>query len=1584
MAVERESKAPVNRPSVEYISDFSLGLNTTISGSLLGKNEAQVADDISFEQKGTIVPRKGRRKRYSSPFNTAPSTGIAGYYKNDGTARLVVSSGDSLYYDTPHMSHKWTTKGEFEKAGTSRSALVSTTDTEGSLVFRNSLLGTVGDAETSAVWGLNVRNVTLTNESSVVRFNVGAIRLTLNTAQTVGHTKVRPSGIDVAKHYAISGFLHRGNATSVAITALRADDTVIRTSNLITASAYTKATLKLLPAEVAVMDSIGIEIRGTAGQFAYFDGIVAVEITSAQHTDVNYIAPDYNELEATNVVSNYSTTTALNTGTLNNIDTSNNELKIAIRRGTFLKEFMDNASWSEGVAMSVDIGNSLRLHDTAPNVNIETTTADFSTGTLVGVQAINNNLELANTTSNINITTPGDTIATTGSFQTSVSARPVLLSNGWLVKLAVATTTNPIIRWLGSMNNGSTWSELCSATLTSASNVVSYSLACRGTILYTLVSTATVEPRMYVFDAVTTTSPDIPSPTSLDTGQTGFSTHAGAVSIWFNPAKTRLHCVWLSVNATFPNARNIRYRELTVHSNGTVTSWGTTAQITSFNTATDFVFTPRVVTNISNQPVIIHLYRSGTTTRTVRSSVFNGSTWNTPVVVHTNTNTLGARDAELDAASDAQGIAIAFTAFDGVLSYQQIFTTTSTLGTTWTPVTTHVGTVASNQTPAITKRNGNHVGVAFLGSDGTRFNLFHRNTSADFLAWTQRTLPVSANWLAIAWNGSVFCAISLSQTAATASNWGGVVQRTSHVSGTGITANTIAMACTSEIAFTQPLVTYTDTTLGQLRFYGEGSGTFLSVRGDRTRNSAPLTNTTPTSSSVTWNATTPTDSEVLIQTSLNGGAWTTCTNGGAIPTLVNGVLISSGNIRVRMILSTSNNANLPRLHDLSVVINATSIFVTSGTWQSPVLNPNTTVSNGVLALTSTTPVGTTLTLERSTSTDNVNWSAWSVATLGAVPPNVFVRFRISLTTTNTGLTPEVTLLSLSYPQEHHPTAEWLSPIIDISNMVTTSGTLSWLATLNGCTAEVHARSRFHDSVWSDWVLQVSGANVASTASQIQYRVRLTSNATANATPVVRDLVSNLIASEKAGWWLSEVIDVSNAVNKSNSKVILSSLLNGGQQMVYTRSRPTVDGVWSAWNLILVDGTAMHPPSNFVQILIYMRGRATVVNEVTFNIDGTSTAILLQNGLAIGATYDFTMLRNILIIVNGHDLPRKWDAVTANTVLLGGSPPVLSMIETHQNRVWGVEAENPSRVRYSDILNPEVWQPFNFLDFNPDDGDVITAIHRYGQNLVVSKKRSMALLTGNTSLNYSVVWLEGETGATGMRALTSADKYLAFVAQDGIRFSDLSASILATERLVPSWEGINHRRLNQASVVHWRHSLLVALPTQGSLYNNTVWVYDFLRNSWAIYNGWEVSAWTRFHQYGEDVLLACDSSTGQVYEVMIDGFDDNVPINYKWRSKDFNFAHPERYKLFRSIYLDIDGVAETTTLEIDMIVDGALAGTYTTTIVAGEGVSHTRRILPPLYNAVLGRTLTLEARGRCGIKNVSIEFIVKGAVPGGDY
>ena len=678
---------------------------------------------------------------------------------------------------------------------------------------------------------------------------------------------------------------------------------------------------------------------------------------------------------------------------------------------------------------------------------------------------------------------------------------------------------------------------------------------------------------------------------------------------------------------------------------------------------------------------------------------------------------------------------------------------------------------------------------------------------------------------------------------------------------------------------------------------------------------------------------------------------------------------------------------------MPLTLNELQTSTLTGVRVSPIISLSSVkrIKTAVINFTANLPLNTSLTVETNVSLNGTDWLGWNTVgngdaipelPLGTMVETAKLQIRHTLTTTSLNL-PVVTSTTLSFTPGYLE-AEWVSKEILLEDMVVDTSSVALTKTLNNGTISLFTRSRLKNGVWEEWIPQPEG-ELVTINSGVQFKLELKPNAALTDTPIATSITSSVVPEAKMGSWLSDVVDVSQAIDKSTGKISIASTLISGQIITYSRSASSSGGTFSPWAVALADGTLMHPENNFVQLLLVLTGSDVLVGDITLVFDGEAETTLIASDLTPGAQYKFTTLRDKVLIANGKDPLKKWDGLTdeIEDIPVEGSPPVLTTVTTHHNRVWGVDAENRSRVRYSDILDPEKWGAFSFIDFNPEDGDYITSMLRYGQNLIVSKLRSQALLVGNKSTNYNVSWLDSEQGVTGINAMCQADKYVCYVSQDGIRFTDLANSVVATERLIPDWENINHRRLNQACMVYWKNHLYVALPSKNSLENDQVWAYDFLRNSWAIYKGWSVSQWLKFHQYGEDVLLAADSTEGQVYQVFVGEYDDDTPIEYRWRSKDFNFKFPERYKLFRNIFLDIEGIERASTLEVILLVDGQEVGTFTANIPAGKGVKHTRRILPPLYGAVLGRMLTIELRGSVGVQGIAIEYVVRGVYPGED-
>lgn len=467
-------------------------------------------------------------------------------------------------------------------------------------------------------------------------------------------------------------------------------------------------------------------------------------------------------------------------------------------------------------------------------------------------------------------------------------------------------------------------------------------------------------------------------------------------------------------------------------------------------------------------------------------------------------------------------------------------------------------------------------------------------------------------------------------------------------------------------------------------------------------------------------------------------------------------------------------------------------------------------------------------------------------------------------------------------------------------------------------------------------------------------------------PLTSDLTQTLTPSAT-----SPAVDVTNAYDKSSGYALATAT---GAVEVSSASAPTADGPWTAFVPADTDGKLLHTPDNFVKIKVEP-SKGSVVDKVLLRFDASPQAVLLKDGLTPNSRYCFKTFKDLAIIANGKDALLKWDGTTVST--LGGSPPTFAYIEVHQNRLWGIGAPDyPSRLRYSELLEPENWPALNFIDVSPNDGDNPTGLFVYGPNLIIPKSKKIAVLTGDQTENYAITWIDTNSGVQGKDSITATERYLAFVAQDGIRFSDMSQSINTIERLLADWEKLDKRQLYKSALTYYGHYLLCALCSTEAGYNNEVWIYDSLRNAWTLRKDWAVSCWLKFNEYGEEVLLMGDATTGQVYKVTIEPFNDEDLITYSWKSKDLNFGEPERYKVFPVVFLLVEGESTERTLQVRFYVDGILKGGPILTVPADDGKVFTYRIVPPVYGAVFGQRLAVELIGSNGIQLITIGYILR--------
>lgn len=316
--MEADKKPPENKSYVERISDFSGGLNTTISGSLLSSREAQVANDISFEQKGTIKPRRGRVKRYLTPFTPDSITGIGTYYKSDGTSRLIVSAGDKLYSDTPHMSIKWSTKNDFEQTGTLVEGFATTTRVEGSVTNRKTDWAEVSKGEDALLWTASGGVISTVVGDNPLSNMSNSIKATIDIGSTDTYVyNPLNANTKIMNYFGLSGYIKNIDATTgIRLVALKEDGTVLKGSDYVTGTEWTKQTLKFNATEMESVLRFGVEVKGEDAQSAQFTGLYYHIITESNHNDSGYIMPDVTYYELYGKKYAYTDTPSFSEGTL--------------------------------------------------------------------------------------------------------------------------------------------------------------------------------------------------------------------------------------------------------------------------------------------------------------------------------------------------------------------------------------------------------------------------------------------------------------------------------------------------------------------------------------------------------------------------------------------------------------------------------------------------------------------------------------------------------------------------------------------------------------------------------------------------------------------------------------------------------------------------------------------------------------------------------------------------------------------------------------------------------------------------------------------------------------------------------------------------------------------------------------------------------------------------------------------------------------------------------------------------------------------------------------------------------------------
>lgn len=196
------------------------------------------------------------------------------------------------------------------------------------------------------------------------------------------------------------------------------------------------------------------------------------------------------------------------------------------------------------------------------------------------------------------------------------------------------------------------------------------------------------------------------------------------------------------------------------------------------------------------------------------------------------------------------------------------------------------------------------------------------------------------------------------------------------------------------------------------------------------------------------------------------------------------------------------------------------------------------------------------------------------------------------------------------------------------------------------------------------------------------------------------------------------------------------------------------------------------------------------------------------------------------------------------------PPILSMIETHKDRLFGVDPTFPSNLLFSKQYRHDQWPTLNSIPVGLNDGDAITAIVSFFDQLVIFKRRAIYVLSGDDNINFTLqkVQTDDRVGALNNRVPSVLDNKVMFLSERGVFSFDGLRIKYESQKIEPFFDTarpfdvftFNWQFESIACAINYSNSTrswyFLAVPTGITAENNLVLVFDNVINQWTFFDG----------------------------------------------------------------------------------------------------------------------------------------------------
>jgi hypothetical protein len=200
-----------------------------------------------------------------------------------------------------------------------------------------------------------------------------------------------------------------------------------------------------------------------------------------------------------------------------------------------------------------------------------------------------------------------------------------------------------------------------------------------------------------------------------------------------------------------------------------------------------------------------------------------------------------------------------------------------------------------------------------------------------------------------------------------------------------------------------------------------------------------------------------------------------------------------------------------------------------------------------------------------------------------------------------------------------------------------------------------------------------------------------------------------------------------------------------------------------------------------------------------------------------------------------DAAPTWATVSAGTNV---TPPKGTIATIHRERLWiSGNLTFPSEIYWSDVFNPDYFDPANYDRIREDDGDSITG--------VIEQLGTLRIFKNNTIQSYytdrdTSEWASSPSFVTGAGAhspysIANSPNGIYYLSGEGLYLFTGQSSKLVSDAVTPELLDI----LNSSAVNTWGiwtnnvYRMAYTSASTGSTINDRVLVYDTLRDAYSI-------------------------------------------------------------------------------------------------------------------------------------------------------